>query len=78
MTQALGEIKVDEMMASLEVSTGRKKNRRAVVFYMDSGKSGNSLSLALGPNEYPRVLDYSIFKSLLIEIPVHEFNDKGR
>ena len=52
MTQALGEIKVDEMMASLEVSTGGKKNRRAVVFYMDSGKSGNSL------------LDYSTLRSL--------------
>ena len=42
MTQALEEIKVDEMMASLEASTGGRKNRRAVVFYLDSGKSGNS------------------------------------
>ena len=40
-TEALEEIKVDEMMASLEATTpGEKKNRRAVVFYMDQGKSG--------------------------------------
>ena len=35
---------MDEMMASLEASTGEKKNRRAVVLYMDRGKSGNSSS----------------------------------
>jgi len=39
-SQALEEIKVDEMMASLEAASGEKKNRRAVVFYMDRGKSG--------------------------------------
>jgi len=40
-TEALEEIKVDEMMASLEATMpGEKKNRRAVVFYMDQGKSG--------------------------------------
>ena len=44
-TQALEEIKVDEMMASLEASTGGKKNRRAVVFYMDHGKSGSARHL---------------------------------
>ena len=41
-TQALEEIKLDEMMASLEAASGEKKNRRAVVFYMDRGKSGSS------------------------------------
>merc|ERR1719400_132402 len=39
-TQALEEIKVDEMMASLETTSEAQKNRRAVVFYMDRGKSG--------------------------------------
>ena len=43
-TQALEEIKVDEMMASPEATTGEKKNRRAVVLYMDRGKSGSSSS----------------------------------
>ena len=32
--------KVDEMMASLETTSEAQKNRRAVVFYMDRGKSG--------------------------------------
>ena len=45
MSRALEEIKEDEMMASLEVSTGGRKNRRAVVFYLDIGKSGNSSPL---------------------------------
>merc|ERR1712203_944783 len=36
----MGEIKVDEMMASLETTSEAQKNRRAVVFYMDRGKSG--------------------------------------
>ena len=49
MTQALEEIKLDEMMASLEASTGEKKNRRAVVLYMDRGKSGSSSSSSLDP-----------------------------
>jgi len=39
-TQALEEIKVDEMMASLDTTSEAQKNRRAVVFYMDRGKSG--------------------------------------
>ena len=33
-------IKVDEMMASLDTTSEAQKNRRAVVFYMDRGKSG--------------------------------------
>ena len=33
-------VKVDEMMASLETTSEAQKNRRAVVFYMDRGKSG--------------------------------------
>ena len=48
-TQALEEIKVDEMMASLEAASGEKKNRRAVVFYMDRGKSG-SFKLIISPS----------------------------
>ena len=38
-------VKVDEMMASLETTSEAQKNRRAVVFYMDRGKSGNFFSV---------------------------------
>ena len=38
-------VKVDEMMASLETTSEAQKNRRAVVFYMDRGKSGTFFSV---------------------------------
>ena len=53
-SQALEEIKVDEMMASLEAASGEKKNRRAVVFYMDRGKSGTLLPPRLQASDIPR------------------------
>ena len=40
-------VKVDEMMASLETTSEAQKNRRAVVFYMDRGKSGTFFSVNL-------------------------------